>query len=78
MPRKKDHKGQHNHQGSHRAPVVKPAPMLFKQNITLTDVYEVSANAVLANGNATFSVSPDGFRLNASLPWRGPQTGLWN
>ncbi len=43
--------------------IMKPAPMLRKQVVTLKDVVEITGNGNIGNGYAVFGVSPNGFRL---------------
>ena len=67
MPKTKANKRKAYHE--RRLNIMKPAPMLRKQVVTLKDVYEVSANGNIGNGFATFAVSPNGFRLASTAAW---------
>jgi len=73
MPKRNRNKRNHPHSA------VKPAPMLFRRKVTLSDVSELFVNntSTLQNGFIIPGLSANGFRLAAADQPRVPQAAIW-
>lgn len=60
MPSKRKEKRSRLFHEKQRQHAPKPAPMLFKRSVTLTDAAELTASSVLGSGFGTLEMSANG------------------